>query len=112
MCKSDLVITKDSKALCRNLLSSAQSIVQDSLFRDDRFETACQKIHNENEAMVFQDITRLIVPSAKNLATCGATSLEHLVESVDRGWNSAIPITKPRPQPDYSVAFSQSAFTV
>ena len=111
MYESDLDITDESKALCRTLLSSAQTVVEDSLFRDDRFKAACRKIHNENEAMVLQDITRLIVPSAKNLATCGATALEHLVESVDRGWNSAIPVTSPRPQPDYSVAFGQSAFT-
>ena len=111
MYESKLGITEDSKSLCRDLLSSAQTAIQDSLFSDDRFETACQKIHNENEAMVLQDITRLIVPSAKNLATCGATGLNYLVESVDKGWNSAIPITNPRPQPDYSVAFGQSAFT-
>ena len=111
MRKSDLDITNDNKALCKTLLSSVQTVIQDSLFRDDRFETACKKIHNENEARVLQDITRLIVPSAETLATCGATGLEHLVESVDRGWNSAIPITTPRPQPDYSVAFGQSAFT-
>lgn len=111
MRESDLGITEESKALCRDLLNSAQTVAQDSLFRDDRFATTCRKLHNENEAMILQDITRLIVPSAKNLATCGATSLEHLVESVNRGWNSAIPVTTPRPQPDYSVGFGQSAFT-
>ena len=111
MRESDLSITEKSKAIYQNLLSSAQTVVQDSLFRDDRFKTTLSKIHNENEAMVLQDITRLIVPSAKNLATCGATGLKHLVESVNRGWDSAITVTTPRPQPDYSVAFGQSAFT-
>lgn len=111
MYESALDITEESKKICQNLLSSAQTIVQDSLFRDDWFKTTCHKIHNENKAMVLQDITRLIVPSAKNLATCGAKILEHLVESVNRGWSSAILVTTPRPQPDYSVGFGQSAFT-
>lgn len=111
MYESALDITEESKKLCQNLLNSAQTVVQDSLFRDDWFKETCRKIHNENEAMVLQDITRLIVPSAKNLATCGANVLEHLVEGVNRGWNSAIPVTTPRPQPDYSVGFGQSAFT-
>ena len=111
MRESDLGITDESKALCQSLLNSAQTVVQDSLFRNDRFKTACRKIYDDNEARVVQDITRLIVPSAETLATCGATHLEHLVESVNKGWDSAIPVTNPRPQPDYSVAFGQSAFT-
>ena len=78
MYESALDITEESKKLCQNLLNLAQTVVQDSLFRDDRFQTTCHKLHNENEAMIVQDITRLIVPSAKNLATCGAKVLEHL----------------------------------
>ena len=111
MRESDLDTTDESKTLCQVLLDSAQTVIQDSIFRDDRFKTACLKIRNQNEARVLQDITRLIVPSAESLATCGATCLEHLVESVNKGWNSAICVTNPRPQPDYSVAFGQSAFT-
>lgn len=60
--------------------------------------------------MVIQDITRLIISSIKNLATCGATDLKNLVESVNRDWNNAISITISYLQPDYSVAFNQSAF--
>ena len=111
MRESDLDITDESKALCQTLLDSDNTLVQDSLFRNDRFKTACRKIRKQNEARVLQDITRLIVPSAESLATCGATGLEHLVESVKKGWNSAIPVTDPSSQPDYSVTFGQSAFT-
>jgi hypothetical protein len=53
----------------------------------------------------------LIVPSAETLATYGATHLDPLIESVNEGWNSAIPFYGPRPQPDYSVGFGRSAFT-
>lgn len=61
--------------------------------------------------MVIRDISLLIVPSAQTLATYGATHLGPLVESVNEGWNSAIPFYGPRPQPDYSVGFGRSAFT-
>lgn len=111
MYESDLDITDESKELCRSLLNSAQTTIQDSIFRDDRFRKACGKIQNQNEARVIQDIARLIVPSVETLTTCGATSLNYLVESVNEGWNKVIPITDTRPQPDYSVGFQESAFT-
>ena len=53
----------------------------------------------------------MIVPSAQTLATYGATHLDHLMESVNEGWKSAIPFYGPCPQPDYAVAFGRSAFT-
>jgi hypothetical protein len=34
-----------------------------------------------------------------------------LIESVNEGWNNSLPITQPRPQPDYSVGFKRTAFT-
>ena len=111
MDKSKLGIMDASKSLCRTLLYSQQTVPSDSLFRDDLFDKTCQKIRNRNEARVIQDISRLIVPSAESLETKGATHLEHLIESVNEGWNSAIPFTAPRPQPDYSVGFRRSAFT-
>jgi hypothetical protein len=33
-----------------------------------------------------------------------------MVESVNGRWNNSIPVTKPRPQPDYAVGFERSAF--
>ncbi|KAI9675098.1 MAG: hypothetical protein M1817_001506 [Caeruleum heppii] len=97
--------------LSRILLETEQTIPQDSLFRDDVFKKTCRKMVNRNEAMIIQDITRLIVPSAQNLAIYGATHLNHLYECVNEGWNSAIPFHGTRPQPDYSVGFARSAFT-
>lgn len=93
------------------LLYSEQTVPQDSLFRDNLFDNTCEKIRNRNEAMVIRDIGSLIVPSAQTLATYGATHLNHLYESVNEGWNSAIPFHGTRPQPDYSVGFNRSAFT-
>ncbi|KAF7858882.1 hypothetical protein EAF04_008924 [Stromatinia cepivora] len=109
--ESDLGITGASKNICRILLEKEQTVPQDSLFRDDVFNKACRKIQDRNEARVVQDIARLIVPSAETLATYGATHLDPLIESVNEGWNSAIPFYSPRPQPDYSVGFGRSAFT-
>jgi hypothetical protein len=104
-------IKKASGEFCQTLLCSEQTYPQDSLFRDDLFDTTCQNIRNRNEAMVIRDISLLIVPSAQTLAIYGATHLRHLIESVNEGWNCARPVYGPRPQPDYSVGFRQAAFT-
>ena len=104
-------IPDNVKNLCRPLLERDRTIPQDSLFRDDLFAKVCQKVQDRNEAMVIQDITRLIVPSAQNLAIRGAVHLKHLVESVNEGWIGSIPVQGPRPQPDYAVGFKRSAFT-
>ncbi|KAK0829687.1 hypothetical protein LTR03_016079 [Friedmanniomyces endolithicus] len=111
MDKSEQGITHRSKGLCSSLLEKAQTVPLESLFRDDLFETTCHNIRDRNEAMVIRDIAPLIVPSAQTLATYGATHLERLTESVNEGWNSAIPVYGPRPQSDYSVGFGRSAFT-
>jgi hypothetical protein len=68
-------------------------------------------VRNKNEARVVCNISLLIVPSAEILAICGAKHLKILIESINEGWNNSIPITKTRPQPDYSVAFRRKAFT-
>ena len=111
MGKSELGITDTSKSLCRTIFTKEQTVPQESLFRDDLFDKTCEKIRNRNEARAVQDITRLIVPSAETLATFGAKHLEILIESVDEGWNNSVPVTQPRPQPDYSVGFRREAFT-
>ena len=106
-----LGIDSASQALCRSLLKTTQPVPGDTLFRDDLFETTCQKIYNQNEARIIQDISRLIVSSAESLATFGAKHLDILIESVNAGWNSSILFIGIRPQPDYSVGFKQDAFT-
>jgi hypothetical protein len=111
MCKSKLGVSDVSKIFCQTIFEKEQTVPQESLFRDDIFDKTCEKIQDRNEARVVQDITRLIVPSAEALATYGAEHLEILVESVKEGWNNAIPFTKTRPQPDYSVGFGREAFT-
>lgn len=102
---------KESKDLCRNLLEKDQDILDVSRFSDNVFKSTCSRIQNRNESKVIQDITRLIVPSAEELADFGAEPLESLVESVNEGWNNSVPLTGTRPQPDYSVGFKRTAFT-
>ena len=99
------------KTLCKPLLETDQTVPQDSLFRDDLFEKICEKIQERNEAIIVQDITRLIVPSAMNLAISGAKHLCHLYETVTESWSSMIEYEGTLPQPDYSVGFGRSAFT-
>ncbi|KAL2261299.1 hypothetical protein VTK26DRAFT_4441 [Humicola hyalothermophila] len=111
MTKAPGGLASASQDLCRSLLETTPPVPSDTLFRDDIFETTCQKIYNKNEARIIQDITRLIVPSAESLATFGAKQLDILIESVNEGWNNSIPLTSTRPQPDYSVGFRRNAFT-
>ncbi|EDN08099.1 conserved hypothetical protein [Histoplasma mississippiense (nom. inval.)] len=111
MKESKLGITDASKSSYQTLLIAEQRVPENSLFCDDLFKAICEKMQDRNEAMVIQDITRLIVPSAENLAIYGDEHLKILIESVNEGWDNAIPVTKPRPQPDYSVGFRREAFT-
>lgn len=102
---------KNMKTICKTLLEREQTTPQESLFRDDLFKKTCEKVRNRNEAIVVQDITRLIVPSAENLAIYGAKHLNHLYESVNEAWSSMNSYEGTLPQPDYSVGFGRSAFT-
>ncbi|KAL8652277.1 MAG: hypothetical protein Q9210_002775 [Variospora velana] len=104
-------IPTSTKDLCRTLLATDQIVPQDSFFRDDLFTKTCSKLEDRNEAMIIQKIGRLIVASAEDLATYGATNLDHLIESFNEGWMGSIPVEGPRPQPDYSLGFRRSAFT-
>lgn len=97
--------------LSHDLLADAQTVPRDSLFRDDLFGRLCSKLQSRNDAMIIQDITRLIVPSAMNLAIYGDTHLNILIESVNEAWSECIPIEGLRPQPDYAVGFDRAAFT-
>ena len=58
-------IPKNVKDLCRTLLERDQTVPQNSLLRDDLFKRTCREIEDRNKAMIIQDITQLIVPSAK-----------------------------------------------
>ena len=61
--------------------------------------------------MLIQDITWLIVSSAKNLAIYDAKHLNDLYESVNKDWNSAEEFESTHSQLNYSVRFRWSAFT-
>ena len=102
---------QNMKTVCKTLLERDQTVPQDSLFRDDLFEKTCEKVRDRNEAIIVQDISRLIVPSAMNLAIYGAKHLNHLYETVNESWTSMAQYEGTLPQPDYSVGFGQSAFT-
>ena len=95
--ESELGITDASKSLGRALLERAQTVPEDSFFRDDLFHETCRMVRDRNEAKVIQDIARLIVPAAQSLAIHGATALKILIESVNEGWNNSIPMTGTRP---------------
>jgi hypothetical protein len=97
--------------LCKALLDTAQSVPEDSLFRDDRFQETCFRLCNANEAKVVRDISPLIVPSGEILHAFGVKQLGHLTDHVNEKWYGCIPIVSPAPQPDYSIGFNESAFS-
>lgn len=107
---SPLGIAVASKKLCRTLQEKEQSIPQESLFRDDIFKATCRKAGIINEVRVIRDITQLIMPPAKILATLGASDFECLIDSVNEGWNNSIPMTKTRPQPETWTPSSANGF--
>ena len=111
MGKSNLGVTDVSKSFCRTLLENLQPTPRDTLFRGDLFDETCESVQARNEAILVRDISPLICPSAQVLRMYGAEHLEHLMESVNEGWNSSVAFYGPRPQPDYSVGFKWSAFT-
>lgn len=111
MYQSELGVTDASKLLYQSLLSKEYTTPRDTLFRDDVFHTACQNLQDRNEARIIQDIARLLAPSPESLAAFGAKIFNILVESVNEGWNNCIPVTTPRPQPDFAVGFSLDMFS-
>ncbi|KAI9675160.1 MAG: hypothetical protein M1829_003520 [Trizodia sp. TS-e1964] len=106
-----LGITDASTLLHEELLKKECPLPKDTLFCDDVFQTACRNLRDKNEARIILDIARLLAPSPEALAAFGTTEFEILVESVNEGWNNCIPITNPRPQPDFSVGFRRSMFS-
>lgn len=83
MKKFKLDVTETSLARCKTFLNSEQTVLKDSLFQDDLFQTTCDKVQNRNEARVICSIISYIVPSAENLKTLNATHLKHLIEKIN-----------------------------
>lgn len=109
--KDDAGVKKEAKNLCRHLLEMEQATPENTLFSEDIFEETCEIMQRSNEARLVRDITLLIVPSAEIHTIRHPRHLRILVETVNEGWNNSIPITSPRPQPDYSVGFRREAFS-
>ncbi|KAL8788734.1 MAG: hypothetical protein Q9213_001548 [Squamulea squamosa] len=111
--KADVLgISDSSKRLCQNLLGKKHATPRDTIFRDDdSFLAACIRLEGKNEARILKDLTPLLVPSAESLSSLGAKHLDSVVESVNEGWNNCLPVTKPRPQPDYALGYARDAFS-
>ena len=60
-------IIEDSTLVYQNLLITAQSVPQNTLFRDDLFRETCDRLRNRNEAKIVEDVSPLIAPSAETL---------------------------------------------
>ena len=108
--ESDSGITSGSVAWCTRILTSKQQIPAEASFRDEVFESVCNKAQNRNEARVIRSITPYIIPSVEQLQSLGSKNLSCLIENIDEAWTNSIPVEGPRPQSDYSVGFRLSAF--
>jgi hypothetical protein len=104
-------IAPESKTMCEALLTSEQTYLPHSLFRDEEFEQTCQSVQDGNEDRVLRDITPLIVPSTGVLAARGADGLQCLIGCRDEVWDNAVPLTTTSVQPDISIGFRREAFT-
>jgi hypothetical protein len=89
----------------RTLLNAEQVVPKNSLFRDNIFRRFCREMEDRNEATIIQDVSHLLVPSAKNLALYSDQHLDILIKNVNKAWTGSIPVEGPQPQPDYSVGF-------
>lgn len=111
MMDSEAGMMDAEKQRCTTWLNAAHVPPADSLFDDKYFRKTFEQIRAQNEQRVIRDITLLIVPSAEILTTRGCKELGVLIETTNAGWNRSIPVLGPRPQPDYSVGFRDSAFS-
>ncbi|KAG8528404.1 uncharacterized protein KY384_007322 [Bacidia gigantensis] len=78
----ELGISDSSERLCTRLLETTHMPPSDTIFEDDLFKEACQRLSGKNEARVTQDIARLLVSSAETLALRGMKQFNVLVESI------------------------------
>lgn len=81
--------------LCTRLLTSEQTLPEDTLFKDEYLARYLGKITEENEAMLFCDITPLLAPRVELLQVRGATHLDFLHGHINKGWVKAKPLLHP-----------------
>jgi hypothetical protein len=92
MNKSGLDIINISLSSYKTLLSSEQTILTDSPFRDDVFEATCCSVQDRNKARIVRSISPYIMPSAEDLAIMDAAKLKYLIENVNERWIESIPV--------------------
>ncbi|KAI9683909.1 MAG: hypothetical protein M1829_004244 [Trizodia sp. TS-e1964] len=109
----ELGITGNSEKLCKRLLETEHKHPKVSFFKDEKtFQKAFKYLKLRNDFKVIQFLGQLLVPSAEAfVALYDDSSLSVLRDSANEGWGDCIPVTCPRPQPDYSVGFDISAFS-
>lgn len=111
MFKSRSGISAQSRAIIQNLLDQPQELPANEFF-GDKFEQLCNLTQNRNEARVVQSLTPNLVPSAESYAL-HSEAPAHFVETWNESWTNSLllPGLDKRPQPDYSVGFTEDAFS-
>ncbi|KAJ0423571.1 hypothetical protein BJY00DRAFT_310230 [Aspergillus carlsbadensis] len=110
--------------LVKQLLKAKSETPKDSVFEDHTFDYICTRMAERNETAVIQLIHRLIIPFAEIAVHRGQVSFKHLINSINEQWDGCNSLEEPvqlmnsralqnglpRPQPDYAVGFTITAF--
>ncbi|KAF2862691.1 hypothetical protein K470DRAFT_255617 [Piedraia hortae CBS 480.64] len=106
----ELGLTEASLALCENFLTQKRKVPGNTLFRDDIFDHTQFRLEIANEGWILREIAPLLIPSPIRLAIFGATNLECVSELVNGVWDMCNSLTRPPPEPGYTIGFLDLSF--
>lgn len=102
---------EESKQLCASLLENPQKSISPIMFPEQAIERAVQRCRNRNEALIYRDITSLIITPITSLYLSGEEYLEHVVDEVNADWYQQCVLEGPQLRPDLAIGLFSSAFT-
>lgn len=79
-----MLSTNECKKFCKTIFHAEQSIFQNTIFRNNLFETICDNIKNKNETKIIQNINQLIILSSKTLTIFNVIHFKYLIENIDK----------------------------
>ena len=102
----------EERDLCKRLLVETTPPPDDPVFEPQRLLRLRTLLQDRSELRVCIDLHPRLVPSAEMLALQHPHDFENLVEGHNDRWLDAVVFYKKLPQPDRTVAYPLSSFTV